>query len=260
MAIACAVATPRRVIQASFSGDRGAHGEMSLRSRVRSSTLTGHLALYLLLVGVLTALTPWAIIGAIVLLGSRAGPRAAVGFVAGWFCSIAFIASVIAAGMGGRGVSSKEQVSHSALIVELLIGLALVVFAARRWLRNRSLPAATISEPAWLAKLDRMGPIVAFAFGTFMVNVIFVVDAGLRIADADTSPVITALALLLYAVLSTALLFALLAIFFSDRARSAERFAVIRAWVAGNNANVIAGMLAAVGTALALKGLIGLVT
>ena len=54
--------------------------------------------------------------------------------------------------------------------------------ASMRATGSRTAPAV---EPRWLTKLDRMGPIVAFAFGTFMINVVFVVDAGLRIAAAD---------------------------------------------------------------------------
>ena len=140
-----------------------------------------------------------------------------------------------------------------------MLGLALVVYAFRKHRRDRS-PLEPASEPGWLKKLDRMGPIVAFAFGTFMINVVFVVDAGLRIAAADPGTSATIAALLFYAVLSTAGLLAVLGVYFSDRAGAEAKLLTMRAWVARNNANVIAGMLAVVGVALALKGAIGLLT
>jgi hypothetical protein len=220
--------------------------------------VSDHLYLYLLCVGILTALTPWAIVGIIVLLGSRAGGRAAIAFAAGWFCAVACIAAVVAAGIGTAGSSSKETASNVVSVIELALGLALVAFAARKRARDRSLPEPA-SEPGWLAKLDRMGPIVAFAFGTFMINVVFVVDAGMRIAASDPGTSEATTAVVFYAVLSTASLIAVLAVYFSDRARAEARLARMRGWIARNNANVISGMLGVVGVFLALKGLIGLI-
>jgi hypothetical protein len=104
-----------------------------------------------------------------------------------------------------------------------------------------------------------MGPIVAFAFGTFMINVVFVVDAGMRIAASDPGASEATTAVVFYAVLSTASLIAVLAVYFSDRARAEARLARMRGWIARNNANVISGMLGVVGIFLALKGLIGLI-
>jgi hypothetical protein len=203
-------------------------------------------------------LTPWAVVGAIVLLGSRAGARAALAFVAGWFCAIAFIASIVAAGVGGLDAAEEGQTATGVLIVELVLGVLLIGLALRKWTRERSLPPAT-HEPRWLRKLDTMGPLVAFAFGTFMINVVFVVDAGRRIAAANLTGGDAALALAFYSVLSTASLLAVLIVYFSDRAHAEKRLADMRAWVTRNNAAVIVGMLAAVGAALTLKGAIGLV-
>ena len=219
--------------------------------------MSSHLYLYLLCVGILTALTPWAIVGLIVLLGSKAGARAAIAFAAGWFCAVAFIAAVVASGLGSLGSSSQETVSNGLYIVELVLGLALLAFAARRRARDR-LVTAPAAEPGWLTKLDRMGPIVAFAFGTFMINVVFVVDAGLRIAAADPDASAAAVAVLFYSVLSTAGLLAVLAVYFGDRSGAEARLATLRAWIARNNAKVITGMLAAVGMFIAVKGAVGL--
>ena len=222
-----------------------------------NADLSSHLYLYLLCVGILTALTPWAIVGLIVLLGSRAGARAAIAFAAGWFCAVAFIATVVAAGLGSLGGSSQSSVSNTVYVVEIVLGLALLALAARRRARDR-LATTTAAEPGWLTKLDRMGPIVAFAFGTFMINVVFVVDAGLRIAAADPDASAAAAALLFYSVLSTASLIAVLAVYFGDRAGAEARLATMRAWIARNNAKVITGMLAVVGVFVALKGAVGL--
>jgi Sap, sulfolipid-1-addressing protein len=148
-------------------------------------------------------------------------------------------------------------VSNAVYIVEIVLGLALLAFAARRRAGDR-LATSPTAEPAWLTKLDRMGPIVAFAFGTFMINVVFVVDAGLRIAAADPEASAAVVAVLFYSVLSTAALIAVLAVYFGDRDGAEARLARMRAWIARNNAKVITGMLAVVGIFIAVKGVVGL--
>jgi hypothetical protein len=218
--------------------------------------MSNHLWLYLLVVGVLTALTPWAIVGEIVLLGSRIGARGAVAFAVGWFCSVTVVATVVAAGFSAG--SSSNQTARGVYVAEVALGLGLLALAARRRARNRANPPP-VGEPRWLEKLDRTGTIVAFAFGTFMVNVFFVVDAGLRIASADLDASEAALALLVYCVLATGALIAILVVYFSDRAASERRLAAMRTWIARNNASVVVGMIAVVGVVLALKGIVGLV-
>jgi hypothetical protein len=219
--------------------------------------VSSHLYLYLLCVGILTALTPWAIVGLIVLLGSRAGAGAAAAFAAGWFCAVAFIAAVVAAGIGGLGGSSQASVATGVYVVEVVLGVVLLAFAARRHFRARP-GTAPATEPGWLTRLDRMGLIVAFAFGTFMINVVFVVDAGLRIAAANPDLPAAVAAVLFYSVVSTVGLIIVLAVYFGDRARAEARLAAMRGWIARNNARVITGMLAAVGLFVAIKGAVAL--
>ena len=161
------------------------------------------------------------------------------------------------AGLGDLGSSSQSGVSNAVYVVEIVLGLALLALAARRRVRDR-LATSPTAEPGWLTKLDRMGPIVAFAFGTFMINVVFVVDAGLRIAAADPEASAAAVAVLFYSVVSTAVLIAVLAVYFGDRDGAEARLATMRGWIARNNAKVITGMLAVVGIFIAVKGVVGL--
>jgi hypothetical protein len=219
----------------------------------------GHLYLYLLLVGILTALTPWAIVGAVVMLGSRVGARAAIPFTLGWFCAVTFIAAVAAAGLGGASASTQSSTSQGVLVVELVLGLVLTGLGLRSYRRSRSRPVPA-SEPGWLKKLDHMGPIVAFAFGTFMINVFFVVDAGLRIASADVSRAQAITAVVVYALLATSALIAVLAVYFLDREKADARLAAMRAWLARNNARVMAAIVLAIGIVFVIKAVIGLLT
>jgi hypothetical protein len=232
-------------------------------SAARISRLTHlvneHLYLYLLTVGILTALTPWAIVGVVVMLGSRGGARVAVAFTLGWLCAVTFIAAVVAAGLGGASESTQDSTSTGVLIMELVLGLALVVFGLRSSRRSlaRSEPAA---EPGWLKKLDHMRPIVGFAFGTFMINVFFVVDAGLRIASADGSKAQAITAVLFYSLLSTAALIAALVVYVVGRDKADARLASMRAWLGRNNARVMAAIVLAIGIVFVVKAVVGLLS
>jgi hypothetical protein len=218
-----------------------------------------HLYLYLLLVGILTALTPWAIVGVVVMLGSRGGARVATAFTLGWFCAVTFIAAVVAAGIGGASESTQDTTSKVVLVVELALGVVLVVYGQRSYRRSRARPEPA-AEPGWLKKLDHMGPLVGFAFGTFMINVFFVVDAGLRIASANGSNTQAITAVLFYSILSTVSLIAVLVVYFVGRDKADARLAAMRAWLGRNNARVMAAIVLAVGIVFAVKAVIGLLT
>jgi len=221
--------------------------------------VNGHLYLYLLVVGVLTALTPWAIVGVVVMLGSRGGARVAAAFTLGWFCAVTFIAAVVAAGLGGASESTQDSTSTGVLVAELVLGLVLVALGLRSYRRSlsRSDPGG---EPGWLKKLDHMRPIVGFAFGTFMINVFFVVDAGLRIASADGSKTQAITAIVFYSLLSTASLIAVLVVYFVGREKADARLASMRAWLGRNNARLMAAIVLAIGVVFVTKAVIGLLT
>jgi hypothetical protein len=68
-----------------------------------------------------------------------------------------------------------------------------------------------------------MRPIVAFGFGMFWVNLVFVVAAAIAVADAELSRSSAVLAYLFYAVLATLGVAAILIVYYPNRARAQER-------------------------------------
>ncbi len=220
--------------------------------------MNSHLYLYLLVVGLLTALTPWAIVGVIVMLGSRGGARVAGAFTLGWFSAVTFIAAVVTAGFGGAASSTTQATSRGLAVVELVLGLVLLAFGVPRWRRARAAAGPSV-EPGWLRKLDHLGPIAAFAFGTFMINVVFVVDAGLRIAASGVSGGGAVGAVLFYAVVASSALLAVLVVYVGGRATADVRLRAMRSWVAAHNPLLMAAIVVAIGALLAAKGIAGLI-
>jgi hypothetical protein len=94
----------------------------------------------------------------------------------------------------------------------------------------------------------------------FWVNLVLVVAAALAVADAELSHTDATLAYLLYALLATLGVAAILAVYYVNRARAEARLAGMRSWLTEHNAAVVSAMLAAVGLVFIVRGLIGVVT
>jgi Sap, sulfolipid-1-addressing protein len=217
------------------------------------------LTLHLLALGLLTSVTPWGIVAVIVLLGAKSGPRGAVAFVAGWVTSILLVGALVIGLYRGTHTNPGSSAANAMLAVQLVLGVLLLALATRKW-QGRVAVDPTAAEPKWLAALDRMRPIVAFGFGMFWVNLVFVVDAALAVAAADLSRTDAALAYLFYAVLATLGVAAILGVYFASRASSERRLAAMRTWMTRNNTGIVSGVIAAIGVVFVARGLFGLFT
>jgi hypothetical protein len=195
----------------------------------------------------------------IVLLSAKSRPRGAIAFVAGWVASILLTGGLIIGTYSGTRSKPGSSAGNAMLGIQFALGVLLLALAARRWSRRAATDAST-TEPKWLGALDRMRPIVAFGLGMFWVNLVLVVAAALAVADADLSNTDAALAYLLYALLATLGVAAILAVYYVNRARAEARLAGMRSWLTEHNAAVVSVMLAAVGLVFIVRGLIGVAT
>jgi hypothetical protein len=217
------------------------------------------LFLQLLALGLLTSVTPWGIVAVIVLLSAKSRPRGAIAFVAGWVASILLTGGLIIGTYSGARSKPGSSAGNAMLGIQLALGVLLLALAARRW-RRRAATDASTTEPKWLGALDKMRPIVAFGLGMFWVNLVLVVAAAIAVADAELSHTDATLAYLLYALLATLGVAAILAVYYVNRARAEARLAGMRSWLTEHNAAVVSAMLAAVGLVFIVRGLIGVAT
>ena len=221
--------------------------------------MSQELFLQLLALGLLTSVTPWGIVAVIVLLSAKSRPRGAIAFVAGWVASILLTGGLIIGTYSGTRSKPGSSAGNAMLGIQFALGVLLLTLAARRWSRRAATDART-TEPKWLGALDKMRPIVAFGLGMFWVNLVLVVAAAIAVADAELSPTDATLAYLLYALLATLGVAAILAVYYVNRARAEARLAGMRSWLTEHNAAVVSTMLAAVGLVFIVRGLIGVAT
>jgi hypothetical protein len=218
----------------------------------------GRLLVELLPITILSALTPWTIVGVIVLLASKGGVKNAVAFSLGWITAILLLGGVIVFGVVEGADEHARSATWLQIGVQLGFAAALLLFAHVKW-RQRPGAGAVVAEPSWIGKLDGMSALVAFVFGAIWINGFLVVPAALEISRADVTGGEKAAALVFYALGATAGQIALIAYRVAAPARAVARLDRLRTWLSQNSTAAIAIVLAVIGGGLLVKALVEIV-
>jgi hypothetical protein len=218
----------------------------------------GRLLVDLLPLTILSALTPWTIVGVIALLASKGGVANAVAFSLGWITGILALGGLIVVGVTSGGADDASSVTWLHVGLQLGVGLAFVAFGYRKW-QQRPAPGAAVAEPGWIHRLDAVRWPLAFLFGMFWINGFLVVPAALQIAEADVTGGEKAFALVFYAVGATAGPIALIAYRLAAPGRAGERLTHLRAWLARNSTATISIVVGVIGAGLVVKAAVEIV-
>ena len=212
----------------------------------------------LLPITILSALTPWTIVGVIVLLASKGGVKNAIAFSLGWITAILLLGGLIVLGVTAGTDENANSVTWFQIGLQLGFGVALLAFAHAKW-RGRPPAGMVVAEPGWIRKLDGMSAPVAFLFGAFWINGFLVVPAALEISRAEVTGGQKAAALLFYALGATAGQIALIVYRLAAADRATVRLARLRVWLSQNSTSTIAVVLTVIGVGLVVKALVEIV-
>jgi len=212
--------------------------------------------LHLLALALISCLSPTAFVPAIILLGTRNGPRALVAYFLGGFVSVSVVVGLTAAGLGTPGRTGSHTFSTGKGLFEVAVGVASLVAAAVLWTRRDAhRPAKPSTEdPGWLRFVNRAGWLGAFVFGLFWVNLVFAVDAGLEIAGSGFGSGEQTLAVFLYAAVASCAPLVVLAVYLANRELADMRLAALQRWLALHGKAALAVGLAIVGLYLTTVG------
>ena len=130
------------------------------------------------------AISPVPIILVIVVLFSRRAMTNAAAFLVGWALGVLAVFLIASAAVDG---ATDDGPSDSQGVIQLLLGLVFLALAVRQW-RSRPAPGATPEPPAFLAKVETMGPAVALGLGLLLTaanpkNLALLVSAGAEVGD-----------------------------------------------------------------------------
>jgi threonine/homoserine/homoserine lactone efflux protein len=212
----------------------------------------GQLTLDLVVIGLACSLEPIPLMAFILTLSSRNGSAKGLAFIAGWLISFAVVIGLTLVTTGGRPPAPSTAPTTLLIVLKILIGFGLVVFA---W-RSVKHPSDEHAEPGWMSRVDNMSiwaaPVIAL-----LVQPWGLVAAGaIVIAQTDSSSAGDLLALGVFAILAS-LSFILMESYFLVRPKAAkERLAHLRVWLDVHRSQVLVWVSLLVGLWLMGTGIV----
>jgi hypothetical protein len=151
---------------------------------------------------------PIPVVTAILLLLSPRGRSTAFGFVAGWVIGLSAVLALLLFVVPIETIAGNgREPSLVASIVKLLLGLALLYLALRKW-QTRSDQGKQESLPSWMATIESASIIKALGFGVLLSgfnpkNLVFMLAAALAIAEAGLTRAGELISLVVYVLVAS---------------------------------------------------------
>jgi threonine/homoserine/homoserine lactone efflux protein len=207
------------------------------------------------------AVSPFPIIGVVLMLTT---PRARANgplFVVGWVFGLAAVGAIGLTVATAAGSSNNGEASTNANIIEIVLGSLLIVFAVRQW-RSRPKLGETAKLPKWMAAVDHVSAPKAAGLGFVLSavnpkNLLLTLAAATTIAATNISGVEQVAAFVVYALIATIGVAVPLAIFWITGDRSTELLNSLKTWLAHNNATIMAVIFLLIGAKVLGQGIAG---
>ena len=221
------------------------------------------LILSLLFLGLMASLSPATIVVFVLVLGTARARVNAVGFLLGWGISltVVFAASYALAASGELRSSGGRT---SVAVLELLLGVALLVFAVRVSRRSETpAPIATngssrLGTARLVGRMEALTPVGAAVVGILKQPWAITTAAALVVAHNQATGLLAAIAFVLFTVFSTATV-GLMFVYYSRHPGDAEaRLADLRDRAVSAGPALGSAVAAMVGVFLVLDGLLSL--
>ena len=216
------------------------------------------LVITIALLGLLASVSPSTIIVFILLLATTRARVNAAAFLIGWSISLIIVFAVSYA-VGGVRATRQGNGSTTVEAIEILLGAALAVAAARQW-RHRDRPRTSSGvTKKFTARLKELNPWEAAAVGVLEQPWTLTAAAAVVLVRHHSAFLIVVFAFLAFALLSTATV-GLIFVYFARRPGQAEaHLADLRDHLVRAGPAVFAIVSVAVGILLIIDGVTGIV-
>jgi len=194
--------------------------------------------------GIGVALSPAAVIAAVLLVIGPDGRASAGLFVVTWALSLAVVGATALLLADGAGASDAGGPADWVVVVQVVLALLLVVLAVSQW-RGRLRDGVASEMPLWMRKVDGLTARQAVGMAIFLAsgkpkNLLLTVGAAVAIAELGASAGAQAGALAVFVLLGTLAPAAPLAMSLLLRNRSAAVLGGLREWMVRENATIVA--------------------
>ena len=209
------------------------------------------------LLGLLASVSPSTIVVFILLLATARARVNAAAFLIGWSVSLIIVFAVSYA-VGGARATQHGSGSTAVDVIEILLGIALAVAAARQWRRRNQPRTGSGVTKKFSARLKELHPWEAAAVGVLEQPWTLTAAAAVILVRHHSAFLIVVFAFLAFALLSTATV-GLIFLYFARRPGEAEaHLSDLRDRLAHAGPAIFAIVSAAVGVFLIINGVIGI--
>jgi hypothetical protein len=207
------------------------------------------------------ALSPLPIAAAILMLLSSRAKANGVAFVAGWIVGLLLVGGLVL--LFGSAAGTTSEPSKLSLVLQVLIGLALLFIALKQWRISRD-ASKEPAMPAWMSTIDDFSAGKAFGVGALLSgvnpkNLALNLAGVLVIAEAGLSPQQEWVTFVVYVLLASLTVALPVIYYLVARENSKAKLDAMKTWLIANNAIVMAVLLLVLGVKLLAAGAQGLV-
>jgi Sap, sulfolipid-1-addressing protein len=208
------------------------------------------------------ALSPIPIIAVVLMLTTPRARANGPAFVLGWLLGLGVVGAVVLALAGPGGASDQGQPATWVSWLKLLLGLLLLLVAARQF-RGRPHQGEEAPLPKWMGAIDRFTPPQALGGGAALAganpkNLLLAIGGAAAIAQTGITGGQQAVAYTVFAIVGTLGVGAPVVLYFATGKRSAELLGRLKDWMAHNNAVIMAVLCLVIGVKLIGDALGGL--
>jgi threonine/homoserine/homoserine lactone efflux protein len=209
-------------------------------------------------VGIL--LSPFPIIGLILILFTKNARTNSLAFLAGWLGGLVIVAAVVLVLVNAGRLSVGEETTESGVSgLTLVLGLALLFLAYRQW-SSRPRAGQKAPTPKWMTTLDSIKPGAALGLGALLSgvnpkNLIFNVAAAAAIANANLDTTSTIIVLIVYVLIASLGIIGPV-VYLQVAGKNAEKVLnELKAWLIQNNSAIMAVLFLVLGAKFVGQGL-----
>jgi threonine/homoserine/homoserine lactone efflux protein len=194
--------------------------------------------------GVGIAISPLPVVAIVLILATPGGRSNGFAFLGGWVAGLVIVGTVVLLLATGADATSDGGPATWVSIVKIVLGVLLLLVAVCQW-RSRPAEGAEAALPGWMSKMDTLtaGKAAGFAAllsGVNPKNLLLIVGAGAAIAQTGASTGGQAVALAVFVLLGSASVAAPVVIYLFMGDRAGQLLDSIRAWMARENATIMA--------------------
>ena len=200
------------------------------------------------------ALSPVPIIAVILMLVSARARVNGPAFVVGWLVGLAAVGTIVLLVVGPADASDDGEPATWVSILELVLGLLLVLVAAKQW-RGRPHDGEEAPTPKWMGAIDAFTPVKSLGAGAVLAganpkNLLLSVGAAAAIAQTGIPGGEQAIAFVVFAIIGTIGVAVPVVMYFALGDRAGPLLDRLKSWMGQHNAVIMAVLCLVIGAKL----------